>query len=117
MCAGINCSAVTRHWWAHAKDMEFNSKKDMCTCIRHNITVNTKSRGKATTFVKTATTKYCALCMREKISIFYNLWKTKKKKGGEKDRFLNARSEVFGNCACKTRFLRLCADVGNEGFR
>ena len=59
--------------------------------------------------MKTEGSKNCNLCMQERINLFYDL--------GDKERcktLINSKSELFGVCSCKMRFLRLCA-IGNAG--
>ena len=65
--------------------------------------------GSAISMMKTAGSKNCSLCMQERINLFYDF--------GDKERckkLINSKSELFGTCSCKARFLRFCA-VGNAG--
>ena len=66
-------------------------------------------KGSAILMMQTVDSKNCNLCMQEKINLFYDLGDSERCKA-----LINNKSELFGVCTCKTRFLRLCA-VGNAG--
>ena len=88
--------------WAHVKDMQFNNTKELYSWIRSKWEISIVC-------MKTANTRNCSLCMQEHVKLFYAFNdETLKKK------LMNSRTEFYGNCSCKTRFLRLSA-VGIEG--
>lgn len=59
--------------------------------------------------MKTAGTKNCQLCMKERVELFHAF-----SKRSQTCKLMNSKNELYGQCSCKTRFLRLQA-VGNEG--
>ena len=58
---------------------------------------------------KSVKTRDCRLCMQERINLFYAL-----NHPIDKYNTINSKSETYGTCSCKTRFLWLCT-VGKEG--
>ena len=96
--------------WSHCKNMSFDTKKEMYTWIRSNWRVEIVYRGSVITNMKSAGTKNCNLCMQERIKLFYAFHKKKT----PNNNLMNSRTEMYGKCTCKTRFLRLVA-VGNGG--
>jgi hypothetical protein len=107
---GIECSTLSRHMWSHCKNMSFDDKNEMYTWIRSNWHVEIVYRGSVITNMKSAGTKNCNLCMQERIKLFYAFHKKKT----PNNNLMNSRTEMYGKCTCKTRFLRLVA-VGNGG--
>ena len=105
----IECSNITRHMWAHCKDMHFNTKDELYTWVRKNWEVDILHKMPVTSAMKSAGTRFCSLCMKERVAIF-NAMHNKK----NSQNLMNSRQELYGRCSCKTRFLRLCA-VGNAG--
>ena len=53
--------------------------------------------------MKSAATRKCRLCMRERTILFKHFGLKKSIKGN----LMNSRKELHGSCTCKTRFLRL----------
>ena len=107
---GIDCSTLSRHMWSHCKNMSFDDKNEMYAWIRSNWRVEIVYRGSVITNMKSAGTKNCNLCMQERIQLFYAFHKKKT----PNNNLMNSRTEMYGKCTCKTRFLRLVA-VGNGG--
>jgi hypothetical protein len=64
----------------------------------------------APTYMKSAGTKKCTLCMRERMALFYHFGKKKSRT----KHLMNSRKEMHGKCTCKTRFIRL-RSIENEG--
>jgi hypothetical protein len=106
----VSCSQLSRHTWSHVKDMEFESKKELNKWIRRNWKIEVLHKTSLISSMKTAGTKDCRLCMQEKINLFHAFRKKKYSKGN----LLNSKTEMYGQCSCKTRFLRLVA-VGDVG--
>ncbi len=65
-------------------------------------------KGSEINAVKTAGTKDCRLCMKERIKLFFVLGRKKQKKFN----LVNSKDEMGGYCNCKARFLRLKAVEG-----
>ena len=105
----IECSNITRHMWAHTKDMPFETKRDMYAWVRDNWEVDIISTMPVTSAMKTAGTRHCQLCMKERVKLFYAFHEKQ-----TSHKLMNSRTELHGKCTCKTRFLRLSA-VGNAG--
>ena len=105
----IECSNITRHMWAHCKDMHFNTKDELYTWVRKNWEVDILHKMPVTSAMKSAGTRFCSLCMKERVAIFNAMHNNK-----TSPNLMNSRQELYGRCSCKTRFLRLCA-VGNAG--
>ena len=107
--AKIECTEISRHMWAHVKDMQFNNTKELYSWIRSKWEISIVSKSNVISCMMTANTRNCSLCMQEHVKLFYDFNdETQKKK------LMNSRTEFYGNCSCKTRFLRLSA-VGIEG--
>ena len=104
----IECSQLSRHMWSHAKDMEFENKDKLYSWVRHNWDIEIVKQMPLVSAMKTAGTKNCALCMHERVKLFYAF------NDKRNPNLMNSRREMFGKCTCRTRFTRLCA-VGNEG--
>ena len=105
----IQCSTLTRHVWSHCQGLVFEKKEDLFKWCRTKLKVEVLHKGSAILMMKTAGSKNCTLCMQERINLFYEF--------GDKERsknLINSKSELFGVCSCKARFLRFCA-VGNAG--
>jgi hypothetical protein len=105
----IQCSTLTRHLWSHCQGLIFEKKDNLFKWCRGELKVEVLHKGSAISMMKTAGSKNCTLCMQERINLFYEF--------GDKERcknLINSKSELFGTCSCKARFLRFCA-VGNEG--
>ena len=62
----IEVSNITRHMWAHWKDMHFNTKDEMYTWARKI----GKSILPVTSALKLTGNRFCNLCMKERIAIF-----------------------------------------------
>ena len=87
----------------------FDRKEDLFKWRGTKLKVGIIHKGSAILMMKTAGSKNCNLFMQERTNLFYNL--------GDRDRcrtLINSKSELFGACTYKARFLRLCA-VGNAG--
>jgi len=106
----VKCSNLSRHMWSHAKDMNFSSKSEMYQWIMRNWQIEIVYKGSIISAMKTAGTKNCSLCMKERVKIFHAM----RKKKTLSQNLMNSRSEMYGSCSCKTRFLRLKA-VGSGG--
>ena len=105
----LDLSQISRHMWAHCKDRNFKTKDEMYVWIRSQWKVEILSSMSVTSAVKTAGTRYCQLCMQERIQIFSAMHDKK-----TQHKLINSKDEMYGHCTCKTRFLRLSA-VGNAG--
>ena len=95
--------------WSHCQGLNFEKKEDLFKWCRGKLKVEVLHKGSAISMMKTAGSKNCSLCMQERINLFYDF--------GDKERckkLINSKSELFGTCSCKARFLRFCA-VGNAG--
>ena len=90
--------------------MDFSKNGELYEWIRKNWEIDILSKTSMINTIKTAGTRNCYLCMRERIEIFKAFQSEKK----QKNKLMNSRTEIFSKCTCPTRFLRLCA-VGNEG--
>ena len=104
----IEISQLLRHMWSHTKDLEFESKDRLYYWIRHNWDIEIVSKMSMVLAMETAGTKNCALCMQERVKLFYAF------NDKNKPNLMNSRREMYGRCTCRTRFLRLSA-FGNEG--
>ena len=106
----IKTSTISRHMWSHARrsDESFNSKGELYLWVRNNISVEILTKGSPVTQMRTAATKNCTLCMKEKISLFHHFGR----KRSRSHNLINSRNELYSKCSCRTRFLRLRA-VGN----
>ena len=105
----IEVSNITRHMWAHVKDMPFETKDEMYAWVRNHWKIEIIQKMQVVSALKTAGTRNCQLCMKERVQLFYAMHEKK-----TSHNLMNSRSELFGKCTCKTRFLRLYA-VGNAG--
>jgi cell pole-organizing protein PopZ len=103
-------SQLSRHMWSHAKHIEFASRKELYGWIRSNWEIEVLDRTSQINHMKTAGTKNCQLCMKERVELFHEF----SKKKSPTHNLMNSKSELYGQCSCKTRFLRLQA-VGNAG--
>jgi len=106
----VQCSNLSRHMWSHAKNMNFETKGEMYQWIMRNWRIEVVHKSSIISNMKTASTKNCSLCMEERVQLFKAMQERKKLTHN----LMNSRSELYGTCSCKTRFLRLKA-VGNEG--
>ena len=105
----IPCSTLSRHLWAHCQDIGFSCKEEVSAWCRKTIQLEILSTGSALSYMKSAGTKKCTLCMRERMALFHHFGK---KKSRTKN-LMNSRNEMHGKCTCKTRFIRL-RPVENE---
>ena len=103
-------SQLSRHMWSHAKHIEFASRKDLYEWIRRHWEIEVLDKTSQINHMKTAGTKNCQLCMKERVELFHEF---SKKKSPTRN-LMNSKNELYGQCSCKTRFLRLQA-VGNAG--
>ena len=108
--AKISASNLSKHMWSHAKDMEFAKAGELYAWIRSNWEVEVLHKGSKINHMKTAGTKNCHLCMKERVELFHAFSKKRSPTGN----LMNSKTEMYGQCTCKTRFLRLQA-VGNAG--
>ena len=106
----IQCSQLTKHMWSHAKNMNFPDKDALYTWVRANWEIEIVHKSSMISNMKTAGTKNCSLCMQERIQLFHAF----NKKKTPTNNLMNSKDEMYGQCTCKTRFLRLTA-VGNAG--
>ena len=104
-------SNFTKHMWTHAKEQDFETKGDLHQWVRNNMEVSIQWKMSPISHMKTAATKQCRLCMKERVMLF-NEYGRKAKPNSP--RLLNSKDELHGACNCWTRFLRLYA-VGNHG--
>ena len=102
-------SNLSKHMWSHAKNMEFAKPGELYSWIRSNWKVEVLHKGSKINNMKTAGTKNCQLCMKERVELFHAF-----SKRSQTCKLMNSKNELYGQCSCKTRFLRLQA-VGNEG--
>ena len=105
---GIQCSTFSRHMWRHAREHTFAKNGDCLDWVRNNIEVTILHKGSEINAVKTAGTKDCRLCMKERIKLFFAFRQKKQKKNN----LMNSKDERGGKCNCKARFLRLKAVEG-----
>ena len=103
-------SNLSKHMWSHAKNMEFTKPGELYSWIRSNWKVEVLHKGSKINNMKTAGTKNCQLCMKERVLLFHAF----SKRESQTCKLMNSKTELYGQCSCKTRFLRLQA-VGNEG--
>ena len=103
-------SQLSRHMWSHAKHIEFASRKDLYEWIRRHWEIEVLDKTSQINHMKTAGTKNCQLCMKERVLLFHAF----SKRESQTCKLMNSKTELYGQCSCKTRFLRLQA-VGNEG--
>ena len=94
----------------NAKHIEFTSRKDLYEWIRSKREIEVLDKTSQINHMKTAGTKNCQLCMKERVELFHAF---SKKKSPTRN-LMNSKNELYGQCSCKTRFLRLQA-VGNAG--
>ena len=107
--AKLEVSTITRHMWAHCQNMPFETKSEMYEWVRNNWEVDIIQKMPVTSALKTAGTRHCTLCMKERVQIFYAMHEKK-----SSHNLMNSRAELYGKCTCKMQFLRLSA-VGNAG--
>ena len=107
--AGIPCSTFTRHLWAHTKGLTFATEAHLYQWIWRHILVNILHKGTIISWSKSVKTKDCRFSMQEKVNFFHAL-----NHPINKPKTINSKSEIYGTCSCKTRFLWPCA-VGKEG--
>ncbi len=94
-----NCSAAC-YLFAHAKNLQFNTKAEVAEWCCTNIKVDILWRLSTISLVKMVSTKVCRLCAAKRMIIGQNFthahrqWK-----------ILNLKSELHGVCSCKMRFL------------
>ena len=106
----IPCSTLSRHLWSHCQDMSFSCKEEVSAWCRKTMQLEIISAGSALSYMKTAGTKWCRLCMKERIALFRHFGKKKTRTKN----LMNSRKEMHGKCSCKTRFIRL-RSIENEG--
>ena len=73
----IPCSTLSRHLWAHCQDIDFSCKEDVSAWCRKNIQLELLSTGSALSYMKSAGTRGCRLCMKERIALFHHFGKKK----------------------------------------
>ena len=106
----IQCSTITRHMWSHARrEPDFATRDELYLWVRKRISVEILHKSSPVTQMRTATTKDCKLCMREKTTLFRHFGR----KRSRTHNLINSRNELYAKCTCKTRFLRLKRAVGN----
>ena len=108
--ANIECSNLSRHMWSHCKENVFANNAEMFEWIRSKWKVEIIHKSSMVQTMKTAGTRKCQLCMQERVALFHAFHKNKTRTHN----LMNSRTEMYGACTCKTRFLWLHA-VGNEG--
>lgn len=106
----IQCSQLTKHMWSHAKHLKFQDKNALYAWVRAHWEVEIVHKSSMISNMKTAGTRNCSLCMQERIQLFHAF----NKKKTPTNNLMNSKDEMYGQCSCKTRFLRLTA-VGNAG--
>ena len=87
-----DCSQLTRHMWAHAKDQDFATKAELYSWVRNNWEVEIVHKSSIISNMKTAGTKNCSLCMQERIVLF----KAFHQKRTPTHNFMNSKNEVDG---------------------
>jgi len=61
-----DCSQLTRHMWAHAKDQDFATKAELYSWVRNNWEIEIAHKSSIISNMKTAGTKKISLCMQER---------------------------------------------------
>ncbi len=64
-----NCSALTRHLFAHVKHLRFNTKAEVTVWCCIHIKVDILWRSNTISLIKTAGTKVCRLCAAKRMII------------------------------------------------
>ena len=105
----IHCSTLSRHLWSHCQHLDFETKSEVSDWCKRNLRLEIVFTGSAISLLKTAATKDCRLCMKERITLFRHFGKKK----SHKNNMMNSRKEMHGKCSCVTRFIRL-RSVENE---
>lgn len=100
---GIQCSNLTRHLWAHIRHKDFPNKEAVSAWCRANLRMEILFKGNPISLMKTASSKNCVLCMKERIHLFHHFGK----KPTKTHNLMNSRKEMHGKCSCRTRFIRL----------
>jgi len=99
----VQSSTISKHLWSHCQDIQFDEKKDVATWCRTNVKLEILFTGTPLSFMKSAATRKCKLCMRERTILFKHFGLKKSIKGN----LMNSRKELHGSCSRKTRCLRL----------
>ena len=105
-----DCSQLTRHMWAHAKDQDFATKAELYSWVRNNWEIENCAQKFYHLQHENCTHKKCSLCMQERIVLFMACHQ----KRTPTHNFMNSKNEMYVKCSCRTRFLQL-STVGNEG--
>ncbi len=102
--------------WLHAKVLSFDKKKDLYAWCHEIIEIEVVSLLKPQTAMKTAKTRGCLLCMKEKVQLFFNFFKQKAKtrEEAQSKSLLNSRREEYSECNYRMSLLQLrsCGDKG-----
>ena len=106
----IHASELTKFMWRQVETHEeteregrlFETEGDVYKWVRSNLKISILYQQSLSSRMKTAGSKNCTLCKKEKLHIYYNMnHPTKGKK------LLNKRPELMTPCNCTTSFLRL----------
>jgi len=106
----IHASEITKFMWKQVETHEeterkgrlFETECEMYSWVRSNLKFSIMYQQSLSSRMKTAGSKNCTLCKKEKLLIYYNMnHPTKGKK------LLNKRPELMTPCNCTTSFLRL----------
>jgi hypothetical protein len=92
-----NCSAIARHLFSHVKNLQFQTKAEVADWCRSHIGISIIWKSNTISLMKTATLKNCRLCGVERMAIRRHFGSAN---------IINLKSELCGECSCKTRFLR-----------
>ena len=90
--------------------MNFETKEEVTNWCKTNMNVEILFTSSAISLMKSAATKGCRLCMKERTSLFRHFGRNK----SPKNNMMNSRKELHGRCICAIKFIRL-QSVENKG--
>ena len=73
-----NVSNFTKHMWNHARQHHFETRGEIAQWVRENMTVDIAWKMSPISHMRTAATKHCRLCMKERVTLFFEFGKTPK---------------------------------------
>ena len=94
----MDCSQLTMHMWAHAKDQDFATKAELYSWVCNNWEIEIVHKSSIISNMKTAGTKKCSLCMQDRTVLF----KAFHQRRTPTNNFMNSKNEMYGKCSYQT---------------
>ncbi len=100
-----NCSAFACQLYSHTQHLPFQTRVEFAAWCQSKIKIKILWQLNPITLQKTASTRLCQLCAPERIIIGHNCIGTNRW-----NKIINLKSEMRGECSCKTRLRFLQSD-------